>query len=1118
MDLSLPSPDPLFDFAPFQSRFEVHGVLGEGTQAKVYAARDHLLGLDVAVKVYDARADLPVLTREFRTVCDVVDRGLVRAYDLVQSRGLVGLVLERFDGPLTSSFVRDASGDLLPERLAEVVEGLLSGVAALHRNEVIHGDIKASNVLVRGGRVALSDYGFSWRFRAQRDTGFSGTPSHAAPELFSGEPSSEASDLFALGVLILQLASGQLPERVPRLAHPWLDPSSPELPRALPDHHTLVRELLSDDPSRRSAAFPEHLRIRPGGLRGREGELRLILSLARQSRLEGRPTRADVVAPSGMGKSRFLEELTTTLEVPTALVRCQTNDRMPFAAIDAILEQLSPHPGAQSNLHQRAAAVRRRLFDASFVSGLERESVLAEVTRVLASFARAKGLVILLDDADRGDEDSGRLLAGLADAPGVFVCVAYREKPARGGLLDALAGWGHEAVLPLPPLPDRDICALVRAHPGMAERGESDAEITKRCRGNPALATMLRPEDLDTPSPFPARLEALPGGARELCLLLSAMAAPTARHVLLAAASTPSAESLRMLLAEGWLVPTRSGDELRLRHESISEPAWRALPVETQRHLHARLADALERVGAPAEQLARQAFASGQLQRAAEAARSAAPLAFSLRAFARAAELEAILVAAAREKQDRTAEREARSRRALGLEACGHRSEAAEEHLAAAALAPTEEARARLELEGARALLAAGDLDAGKALIETHAVRRGLRISRSPLARLAATLLDRTKLKRQPLEAMEPIDPEESEPTLDAALHRVLTFDLSVYEPHPEAQSRLLLSALSSRHREDLVLALSMELVTSALIDPEPRWVGRVRALLDRCLADASVEARGQSALLVGFAALCEGHHAEAERGLRRAVDIASGAKTVPWFADLARVNLLGVRLLMGRLELVVTEATLLRATWLADGKKALVAHLDASSGFLLDLAEGRPSRAVRRLRRCGLGKATEAIELGRVTNLANTLCHAGRHPAARSVLWRHRSLLLAKLVESYGRVAIAYSIFLTIAPELRRSRGLRIFVRALARLAGSSRHAAGPAFASALRAAVVLAAGRSKRGRTLALAAVGTLDQVGLHAHARGFGVATGVEEGPDEAAREALEAWFRPQLDLAR
>jgi serine/threonine-protein kinase len=139
-----------------------------------------------------------------------------------------------------------------------IVRDCLSALAALHREGVVHGDIKPSNIMLkRTGSAKIVDIGSA--FELQRPpTHRSCTPAYAAPEVLEGGDITPLSDLASLGYVLVELLSGQPLFDQPRSPRELLELKrrlTQELPRILPSDVTcnellmkFCRGLISPDP------------------------------------------------------------------------------------------------------------------------------------------------------------------------------------------------------------------------------------------------------------------------------------------------------------------------------------------------------------------------------------------------------------------------------------------------------------------------------------------------------------------------------------------------------------------------------------------------------------------------------------------------------------------------------------------------------------------------------------------------------------------------------------------------------------------------------------------------------------------------------------------------------
>ncbi len=244
-------------------RFRLLRELGRGGFGVVFEAEDRELGRKVALKVVRpgsrmAAHGLEWLQREAEAVARLNHPNIVTIHDFGQGPAGPYLVLELLTG--TSLAGKVAAGPLPVGEALDVAVDVSRALVHAHGAGVVHRDLKPGNVhLGEDGAAKVLDFGFAHLF-GRGGVGDGGTPSYMAPEQWEGDGGDARVDLFALGVMLHQCLSGELPYRVDRDWSEAQEPGpTPALPRsaAPPRLRRLVRRLLDRDPAARPASARE---------------------------------------------------------------------------------------------------------------------------------------------------------------------------------------------------------------------------------------------------------------------------------------------------------------------------------------------------------------------------------------------------------------------------------------------------------------------------------------------------------------------------------------------------------------------------------------------------------------------------------------------------------------------------------------------------------------------------------------------------------------------------------------------------------------------------------------------------------------------------------------------
>ena len=205
-------------------------LLGRGGMGTVYLAEraDGAFQMSAAVKVAPMALASHEIEERFRRerqflasldhpkVARLIDGG-------VTETGLPYLVME-FIGGLTIDLFCDAHQLDTRGRIA-LMRQVLDALAYVHGRQVIHRDVKPSNIMVDdSGNVKLLDFGTARLVDVTTETAltktgvFAFTPDYASPEQVRGEPVAVTSDLYSAGVLLYRLLAGRLPYRIADLS------------------------------------------------------------------------------------------------------------------------------------------------------------------------------------------------------------------------------------------------------------------------------------------------------------------------------------------------------------------------------------------------------------------------------------------------------------------------------------------------------------------------------------------------------------------------------------------------------------------------------------------------------------------------------------------------------------------------------------------------------------------------------------------------------------------------------------------------------------------------------------------------------------------------------------
>ncbi|MEB0201371.1 MULTISPECIES: Stk1 family PASTA domain-containing Ser/Thr kinase [unclassified Cryobacterium] len=199
-------------------RYQVRSRIARGGMATVYLATDLRLERRVALKVMhghlaDDNAFKARFVQEARSAARLAHPNVVNVYDQGQDADMAYLVMEYLPGITLRDLLKDY-GRLTSEQTIDILEAVLSGLAAAHKAGIVHRDLKPENVLLADdGRIKIGDFGLARAANNNTATGQAllGTIAYLSPELVTRGIADARSDIYALGIMTYEMLTGEQP-------------------------------------------------------------------------------------------------------------------------------------------------------------------------------------------------------------------------------------------------------------------------------------------------------------------------------------------------------------------------------------------------------------------------------------------------------------------------------------------------------------------------------------------------------------------------------------------------------------------------------------------------------------------------------------------------------------------------------------------------------------------------------------------------------------------------------------------------------------------------------------------------------------------------------------------
>ncbi len=208
--------------------YRIIAKIGEGGMGVVYRAHDEVLRRDVALKVVAEgsiadKSSRDLLLHEARAASALSHPNVCTVHEVGEVNGELYIVMEWVEGKPLGALI--GSAGLPVESVLRYGVQIAGALAHAHSRDIVHYDLKSSNVVITPeGLVKVLDFGLARRLKRgvldeatqsiapfEGSGGPTGTLPYMAPEVLRGEEGDHRSDLWALGVMLYEAASGQLP-------------------------------------------------------------------------------------------------------------------------------------------------------------------------------------------------------------------------------------------------------------------------------------------------------------------------------------------------------------------------------------------------------------------------------------------------------------------------------------------------------------------------------------------------------------------------------------------------------------------------------------------------------------------------------------------------------------------------------------------------------------------------------------------------------------------------------------------------------------------------------------------------------------------------------------------
>ena len=203
-------------------RYKILSIIGQGAMGVVYKAVDPMIDRTVAIKTVNlnlSRDEIEEFEARFQQEIKAAGRlnhpNIVTIHDVGRNENIAYMAMEYLDGKELKEILADGEAIPVVATVVEWIAQIAQGLGFAHENDIIHRDVKPSNIMVvRGGYAKITDFGIARMpsSAVKTMTGLIlGSPRYMSPEQVIGKSLDHRTDIFSLGVVLYEALTGTPP-------------------------------------------------------------------------------------------------------------------------------------------------------------------------------------------------------------------------------------------------------------------------------------------------------------------------------------------------------------------------------------------------------------------------------------------------------------------------------------------------------------------------------------------------------------------------------------------------------------------------------------------------------------------------------------------------------------------------------------------------------------------------------------------------------------------------------------------------------------------------------------------------------------------------------------------